>query len=322
MHKLRAEGLIKPTQILPQDEKPPEPTDATEYRYHTAEDVRQQGLYILATWEAFNEAIGATKRMEAKAEELRLRGAEATREREAAKAVAAKSAEEWAAKTKGVKRKVRRERAGKSGLEKRLADDPRGDAANKDGNASAGDASGNGEEEARRRQEPQQASTDAEGRESEREIGGDGDGASEVSANDEKGIAGKNKRISREMSESEREGEEGGAASGAQGGEDGAASGAQGDDDGAASGAQGDEEQEGGESEESGGGAGKEREENAGNAEAGEREGGAEAERGGRRRNRKRQQRRAEQRGERGAGDQARVEMEEAKGDNLEEGSD
>ena len=68
----------------------------TEYRYHTAEDVRQQGLYILATWEAFNEATDATKRMEAKAEELRLIGVEELRVREAAKkAVAEKSAEEW-----------------------------------------------------------------------------------------------------------------------------------------------------------------------------------------------------------------------------------
>ena len=49
LHKLSAEGLIKPTRILLQNEKPPDPTDATEYRYHTAEDVRQQGRYILAT---------------------------------------------------------------------------------------------------------------------------------------------------------------------------------------------------------------------------------------------------------------------------------
>ena len=76
-----------------------------------------------------------------------------------------------------------------------------------------------------------------------------------------------------EMCESEREGDQGGAASGAQG-----------DEDGAASGAQGDEEREGGESEEGGGGAGEEREERAGNAEAGGQEGGDEAKRGGRKR--------------------------------------
>ena len=55
----------------------------------------------------------------------------------------------------------------------------------------------------------------AEGRESEREIDEEGDAAGETSANDEKASAGKNKRIFKEMCESEREGDQGGAASGA-----------------------------------------------------------------------------------------------------------
>ena len=60
-----------------------------------------------------------------------------------------------------------------------------------------------------------------EGRASEREIGEEGDGASETSANDEKASAAKNKRkLGEIMSESEREGEKGGAASGAQGDEE------------------------------------------------------------------------------------------------------
>ena len=127
--------------------------------------------------------------MEAKAEELRLLGAEELRVREAAKAVAAKIAEEWAARTQNGKRKGRRERAGKSRKETRLAEDARDDAASKNGNASVDDTSGGDEEEAPLRQDPQQASTGGEGRESEREIGECGDSASDASAFDEKGNA-------------------------------------------------------------------------------------------------------------------------------------
>ncbi len=100
--------------------------------------------------------------------------------------MAAKSAEEWAARTQNGKRKARRERAGTSEKEKRLAEDTRGDAASKNGNASVDDTSGGGEEEAPLRQE---TSTSVEGRESEREFGEEGDGAGEVS---EEGNAGTN----------------------------------------------------------------------------------------------------------------------------------
>ena len=173
--------------------------------------------------------------------------------------------------------------------------------------------SGGGEEEAPMHQDPQQASTGVEGRESEREIGEGGDSASDSSAFVEKGNAETNKRkLCGETSESEREGEEGGAASGAQGDEE--------REGGAASGAQGDEEREGGESEEGGGDAGEEREEIAGNAD-GEREEGGEKESGGGKKTRKmhkRMRRRAELR-QTGAGEQARVgTAEEATGDDRE----